>query len=65
MFVVVEVNLMLWLALFGATFSNQGSTMGADKAVFSTWVIYVGVGFAAVVQHWAYYAVRREANSLM
>lgn len=46
----VEINLLLWLAVAGATlFGNAG---------VARYVAIAGVTFSAVFQHWAYYNVR-------
>jgi hypothetical protein len=58
LFVTVEVNLILWLAASGMALDP--STEAADLKI----VVIVGVVFAAVVQHWAYYAVYKRAKQL-
>ena len=57
MFVAIEVNLLLWLAVFGATLGNDAQP-GAKPLVI------VGLVFSAVVQHWAYYACYKKAKEI-
>ena len=46
----VEVNLLLWLAVAGATFLGNAGV--------ARYVAIAGAVFSAVFQHWAYYNVR-------
>ncbi len=66
MFLVTELNLVLWLVVLGMA---AGSIEEGDQAAW--WnavaevklsVVLIGVAFAAIVQHWAYYAVHKEAT---
>ena len=64
MFFAVEVNLVLWLVLAGAAMRDQLGAEPAVKMADIRWVAYVGVGFAIIVQHWAYYALYLRAREL-
>lgn len=66
LFVVIEVNLLLWIAVFGS------ATYHASKPALSWWredvmisgrLVVLGMLFAAVAQHWAYYAMKRELEA--
>ncbi len=71
-FLVVEVNLILWLVLFGSSLLNgdEGSSAADVPGLFTGEVtvprafVSAGFLFALVIQHWAYYAVYRKAKSL-
>ena len=52
MFLAIEVNLLLWIALAGVLWSETGS----DSSIKT--LALVGAGFAALFQHWAYYSIR-------
>ena len=56
LFLTVEVNLLLWLAALGLVL-GAGEDVGALRTL-----IIVGTVFAAIAQHWAYYAVRRQTK---
>ncbi len=56
MFLAVEVNLILWLVVFGAAKSNNG--------LVDVKLVTVGFVFAAVIQHWAYYACYKKAKEI-
>jgi hypothetical protein len=65
MFLVIEVNLLLWLAVCGMAWAN------ANDSAASWWrggvqvdatLLLVGLIFAALAQHWAYYAIHKEAD---
>lgn len=58
MFLVVEINLILWLAIFGMAFDSYESMRSVTKLAL------VGLVFAAVAQHWAYYAVYKKAKHI-
>jgi hypothetical protein len=58
LFLTVEINLILWLAAFGMVMAS-GKDVGALKTL-----IIVGVVFAAIVQHWAYYAAYKRAKQM-
>lgn len=66
MFLVVEMNLLLWLAICGMAWANadSGASWWRGARQVDATLLLVGVGFAAIVQHWAYYAIRREADKL-
>jgi hypothetical protein len=66
MFLVTELNLILWLFIFGIAVrsieeQDQASWWTATAEIKVSAVL-VGVAFAAIVQHWAYYAVYKEAS---
>ena len=58
LFVAIEINLILWLVGLGILLASD-----AVSALAKKWVV-VGTLFAAVIQHWAFYAVYRTANRL-
>ena len=72
MFLVTEINLLLWFAALGYTLEVDDPA--ARPGVTASWysgmasspsaVIVVGLLFALVAQHWAYYACYRKAKSL-
>lgn len=65
MFFAVEVNLLLWLALLGMLLTGRATTENPpNSASDAGWMAGVGVAFAAIVQHWAYYALCRRARDL-
>jgi hypothetical protein len=63
LFLAIEVNLVFWLMLLGNALHASG-----DKALLSGAVpvdgriILAGLLFAAIVQHWAYYRLKRSAG---
>ncbi len=57
LFFAIEVNLLLWLAAAGTAWSEP-----VGRAAVMP--IIVGTAFAAIVQHWAYYAVYRKAKQM-
>ena len=58
LFLTVEINLILWIAALGMI-------MGADKDASALKpLLIVGVSFAAIVQHWAYYAAYKRAKQI-
>ena len=58
LFMTVEINLCLWLAAFGVMMASD-----KDAGALKTLII-VGVAFAAIVQHWAYYAAYKRAKQM-
>ena len=65
MLVIIEINLILWLAVCGMAWA------GADRGAASWWsgelkvngaMLLIGAAFAALVQHWGYYALRKEVD---
>ena len=51
LFFAIEINLLLWLAAVGMSLHGDGSI----------WILLlIGAGFAAIVQHWAYYALYKQ-----
>ena len=58
LFMTVEINLILWIAALG-TFMASDEDAGALKPV-----LIVGLAFAAIVQHWAYYAAYKRAKQM-
>ncbi|MBN1491009.1 MAG: hypothetical protein JXA69_13920 [Phycisphaerae bacterium] len=64
-FVVIEINLLLWLAVCGMAWANteeSGASWWHGTVQVDATLLLVGVGFAAIAQHWAYYALCREVN---
>ena len=67
MFLAIEVNLILWLAML--SYTSHDSSEASDSwfkgtAMVPFSVIILGFLFAAVIQHWAYYAVYKKAKTL-
>ncbi|HNQ21891.1 MAG TPA: hypothetical protein PKK06_02240 [Phycisphaerae bacterium] len=58
MFLAVEVNLILWIMAWAL------STPKDESFVSASTMALVGLGFAAIVQHWAYYAVYKKAKQM-
>jgi hypothetical protein len=56
LFLAVEVNLILWLILCGMLVSGSEDDP-RNMAI-------IGLVFAAVFQHWAYYAVYKNAKQM-
>jgi len=65
MFLAVEVNLLLWLALAGMAWTNAHETGGSwwrGPARVDASLLLIGVGFSLIAQHWAYYAIHKAAE---
>ncbi|UCE60729.1 MAG: hypothetical protein JSU63_03055 [Phycisphaerales bacterium] len=60
LFLAVEINLLLWLAVFGML-----QAPGAAGSALIKQLVVAGVAFAAIVQHWAYYAVYKRAKQAL
>ena len=58
LFLVIEINLILWLATCGMTFGSVESMKSVSAMAL------VGFAFAAIGQHWAYYAVYKKARQM-
>ena len=58
LFVTVEINLILWLIALGMVMAPDENA-DALKAL-----IVVGIVFAAIAQHWAYYAAYKRAKQM-
>ena len=56
LFFSIEVNLLLWLAVVGMLFADP-----LDVSQAKTMTI-IGCGIAAVIQHWAFYNIRKKSN---
>jgi hypothetical protein len=52
---VMVLNLLLWLAVCGSLTGIRFTDPGSIAPV-----AWIGVGLAAVLQHWAYYRTRRS-----
>lgn len=68
MYWVVEINLLLWLALAGGglvsgRLPGTGNWLSAKVGVNEA-LLYAGLGFAVIFQHWAYYALYKKARKL-
>ena len=56
LFWAIEINAILWMAALGSVIAPNGPAQPA-------WVMpAIGLGFAAIVQHWAYYRMYRPAR---
>ena len=64
MFFVIEVDLVLWLVLASAALAGQLGREPVAMLADVRWIAYTGVGFAIIVQHWAYYALYLRAREL-
>ena len=66
MFLCVEINLLMWIMLCGMAWQAAGETASwvDGDAVVSGKLLLVGLAFAAIIQHWAYYSVRKAADKL-
>lgn len=67
LFLVVELNLILWMIVAGDGLSHRTDVDGvwsSGPVTVEATLIFIGLGFAAIVQHWAYYAVYRAAKRL-
>lgn len=58
LFWTIEINLILWVVALGAVFSTNEHGRAAKS------VVAVGVIFAILAQHWAYYAVYKRAQEI-
>lgn len=58
MFFVVEINLILWWIVFGQLLSTIENV---DFAILKN-TVTIGLIFAAVVQHWAYYNLYKKSK---
>jgi len=54
LFFAIEVNLVMWLAVLGILVSKPPD-VGAAKVT-----ALIGCALAAIVQHWAYYTIRKK-----
>lgn len=57
LFLVIEVNLVLWIILLGRPASSSAPTKNIKT------VTIIGLAFAAIVQHWAYYNIRKATTA--
>ena len=65
MFLAVEINLVLWLAVIGSglgTSQESNSDWLETRIAVNLPLAYVGLVSTAVLQHWAYYALCRKAQ---
>lgn len=58
LFWTIEINLILWVVALGAVFSADEHGPTAKS------VVAVGLVFAMLAQHWAYYAVYKRAQEM-
>jgi hypothetical protein len=67
LFLTIEINLLLWLVLFGqgapAKISSETSFWQGEVSV-SRSLIMAGFAFSLIAHHWAYYAVYRKAKAM-
>ena len=55
LFLTIEINLLLWLAV-------GGMVLASDQEIPELRImVLLGAAFAAIFQHWAYYAVYKRA----
>ena len=68
LFLTIEINLILWLVLFGQTaptkITSEPSFWRGEVSV-SRSLILAGFAFSLIAHHWAYYAVYRKAKSMV
>jgi len=68
LYLSIEINLILWLVVFGGYWPNslrpesttEVSQISGNIVKFG---ILIGFLFAAIVQHWAFYNVRKELTT--
>ena len=60
MFYVVEINLILWIAAFAASF--HGTDTGWANSTPGQQLTLIGFAFAAIAQHWAYYSLSKASQ---
>ena len=56
LFFTIEINLLLWLAAGGIVLASDQEIPGLKGT------IVLGMIFAAIFQHWAYYAVYKRTT---
>jgi len=56
MFLAIEINLVLWLAVVASLFANPSDASLARTAAVA------GCALAAVFQHWGYYNIRKKPS---
>lgn len=54
MYFTIIVNLLIWLTMFGIVFGGDNALLKPTAAA--------GLVFAALSQHWAYYALRKKVR---
>lgn len=63
---IIEINLVLWLIVVGQSMRDAGPADGVSwwrgVAAVDRPTILVGFAFAAIAQHWGYYAVYKAAR---
>ena len=57
----IELNLIMWLIVLGQGASKDWHPWSGTIAVSSP-IVMAGLLLSAVLQHWAYYALRREVR---
>jgi hypothetical protein len=58
LFWAVEINLVLWIVALGSVYSADEHGPAAKS------VVAIGVVFAILAQHWAYYSVYKRAKGI-
>jgi hypothetical protein len=56
----IEINLVLWLVVMGNGLAKRSTDYWPDVLEVDSTVVLVGLGLSAVLQHWAYYGLRRD-----
>jgi hypothetical protein len=55
LFWTIEINLLLWIGMTGAIFSESSNN--------KTYAV-IGLAVAAILQHWAYYDIYKESKKV-
>ena len=63
LFWVAELNLLLWLVVFGSVIGIKGAD-DAEMLKYHTYFCIVGLVFAVVLQHWSYYKIYKPAKEI-
>ncbi len=61
LFFAIELNLVLWLVLLGNALAKNGGWIWRDGILADGRLIVAGLILSAIIQHWAYYKLRRNA----
>jgi hypothetical protein len=56
----IELNLLMWLIVLGQGVSQDWRWSGTITVSFP--ILITGLILSAVLQHWAYYALRRQVS---
>jgi hypothetical protein len=59
----IEINLVFWLMLLGNALSSSGDRQLISGLVqVDGRIIVIGAALAAILQHWAYYRLKRQIS---